>query len=528
MPRNRTIPSALIAIMCCAVALVGGVVAQRALWHAEVRTDVDAPTVQHEVAAHLEDLDEADRLAASSASIDADAFASHLPVVSIETHGQDIPGDVVTDENGETRYRADGTRVTTTAWDGSADIIATVRVYDNDGKANRLDDDPVLTESTRLHYRGYSSRTFPKRNYSLHLVNDKGEAIDREVMGMPADNAWILNGPYLDKSLIRNYLAYNVFGSFCAYTPEVRFCELFVDGAYRGLFLCMESIDVNPNRLDLTERDDAVSVLQTSGAATSYLLQLDRYDTEDVVLDDLSSRVGLQDSTLSVVYPAAEDLSEDERLWIRDDISAIEKSLYSYDYDTAAYGYTTTTDIDSFVAYFIANEFSMNYDAGVYSTYLYKDLRGALSIGPIWDFNSAFDAYVEDDYSTASGFEMVNRPWFTMMVKDETFTEAVIARYRELRAGVLSDENLQSFIDEALDYLGPAIERNWEIWGSTFDPETLDPQHRLTPIERNPRSYDEAVDDLRAFITRRGAWLDAHIENLRQFSHESAVKMDNH
>ena len=64
-------------------------------------------------------------------------------------------------------------------------------------------------------------------------------------------------------------------------------------------------------------------------------------------------------------------------------MSFIEKSLYSYDYDTADYGYWNTLDVDSFVDYFLFNEFTMNYDAGSYSTYLYKDLRGKLTIGPL-------------------------------------------------------------------------------------------------------------------------------------------------
>ena len=54
------------------------------------------------------------------------------------------------------------------------------------------------------------------------------------------------------------------------------------------------------------------------------------------------------------------------------------------------------------------------------------------------------------------------------------------------------------------------------------------PASGSNPDERNPRGYEEALDQLRDFIERRGAWLDAHIEDLRQFSHESAVKMQNH
>ena len=115
-----------------------------------------------------------------------------------------------------------------------------------------------------------------------------------------------------------------------------------------------------------------------------------------------------------------------------------------------------------------------------------------------------------------------------MLFRDEDFCERVNNRYRQLRRGVLSDENLQSFIDDALDYLGPAIERNWRVWGSSFDVSTVDEGHRLVPLERNPETFEDAVTDLKEFIRRCGSWLDRNIENLRQYSHESAVKMDNH
>lgn len=46
----------------------------------------------------------------------------------------------------------------------------------------------------------------------------------------------------------------------------------------------------------------------------------------------------------------------------------------------------------------IINEFFKNSDAGTHSTYLYKDIRGKITMGPIWDFNNAMNNYVEEIY----------------------------------------------------------------------------------------------------------------------------------
>lgn len=77
-------------------------------------------------------------------------------------------------------------------------------------------------------------------------------------------------------------------------------------------------------------------------------------------------------------------------------------------------------------------------------------------------------------------------------------------------------------------YLGPAVDRNYAVWGYSFDAGSMDADNRLNPVERNPASFEEAVDNIKTFITGRGGWLDRNIENLRQYSHESANKRYNH
>lgn len=115
-----------------------------------------------------------------------------------------------------------------------------------------------------------------------------------------------------------------------------------------------------------------------------------------------------------------------------------------------------------------------------------------------------------------------------MLYKDEAFVHRVIARYRELREDSLSDERMLTMIDETIDYLGPAIERNYTVWGYSFDARAVHDDEKLFPEERNPGSFDEAVGQLKSYIVERGAWMDRNIENLRQLSHESVNKKYNH
>ena len=105
----------------------------------------------------------------------------------------------------------------------------------------------------------------------------------------------------------------------------------------------------------------------------------------------------------------------------------------------------------------------------------------------------------------------------------------MISRYRQLRRGVLSEERLVAYEKEIEAWLGSAVDRNFSVWGWTFDPEQLSSRERQRPDpatgetlqEANPSSYKEAVAWMMDYIIGRGRWMDEHIESLRQYCHPS-------
>jgi hypothetical protein len=166
-------------------------------------------------------------------------------------------------------------------------------------------------------------------------------------------------------------------------------------------------------------------------------------------------------------------------------------------------------DVNSFIDYFIFNEFASNYDAGMYSTYIYKEVGGPYRLC-VWDFNSAYDNY-QEYASNPEMFYMQNGVWYRQLFKDGAFTEALISRYHELRQTYLNEEYLHRYIDETVVYLGDALDRNFERWDDAFI------YNLLIPVERNPASYEEALGDLKHYIHIRGEWMDENIDTLRQY-----------
>lgn len=433
-------------------------------------------------------------------------FQTHIPIISINTFGQKVPGTpIVADNESVMRFE--------TGSNGETAITASFSLIDLQQGANSLTDKPTLSSLAQIRYRGNSSRFFDKKSYSIHLVLEDGKENKKEVAGMSAHDEWVLYGPFLDRSLLRNYLSMNVSGEIMEYAPNVRFCELFVDGKYQGLYLLMESIRKGEGRINIKKPEKNSSV-------TSYIVRLDRKGKGDKELDNYAYytyRSGV--SAFDVRYPGLNQMTEGRMEYITKDISRMEKVLYSYDLTDASKGYAQYIDLNAFAEYFIINEFFRNVDAGHFSTFYYKDVRGKLK-PCVWDFNNGFDNYMEYTWNEA-GFHMINAPLFDALIKDERFVKAVVAKYRQLRRSVLKEEYLINYIDETNAWLGDSVSRNNEVWGYVFDLSNYNSMNYLTPVERNVTSYRQAVQQLKGFLVARGNWLDEHIDTLYQYCHES-------
>ena len=439
-------------------------------------------------------------------------LCTHLPLVIIDTGGEDIPGMPTT-----SHY--DGDEPTTLTSTGETMLPVRVSILDDETRNHHPSDEPDLESGALIRVRGNSSRYFDKKNYLLRFTDEEGKYQDRQVMGMDAHYEWALHGPFLDKTMLRNYMWYNIAGEMMDWAPNVRFCEVVLNGEYQGLYVMTETITNGEDcRVNVSEPVDNTT-------ATGYVLRLDRFSNNPLkTLDNftyytyrISRRNGL---IMDIEYPRSGALTPELAEAIEQDFSDFEKSLYSFDHDTERYGYKTLIDVNSFVDYFILNEFTQNYDAGYLSTYVYKDIGGKYRMA-VWDFNNSCDNY-QDVSTEIEDFRMQDTLWQWMLCKDEAYCQRIIDRYRMWRESFLSEEYLMDYIDETIAYLGPAIDRNFAVWGYTFQ------QEWLAPAERNPESFEEAVEQLKGFLRERGAWMDEHIETVRQYGHPSVNKRYNH
>lgn len=451
-----------------------------------------------------------------------DVFCTHLPLLNITTD-EPMPKPYIYDGNGHVLLDKYGYRVHNNTLVG-----ASVEYFDDETANNHLSDIPTVSERAVIRTRGATSREFDKQGYLLKF-KEKDLITNKKVSlsGMTADSEWVLHGPFLDKTLIRNYLCYNLTGEIMEYAPNVRFCEAFLNGEYIGVYLIVEKIEHNKNgRIHIEQA-------KTDFATTSYIIQVDRKPKDEFREMDVfsmysyvSANVGENRGYYQIVYPGV-GLTEEQKTYIEEDVSEFERALYSYAYKDERYGYREYIDVDSFVDYFLINEFTLNYDAMGLSTYLYRDIGGKMKLC-VWDFNSAFDLFTTSVTSPET-FSLQSAMWYAYLFKDKAFVDRVVQRYYELRETVFSEEYLQNYIDETIEYLGPAIERNYEKWGYSFRSEYNGRSYDyLYPEKRNPRNYEEAVQQLKTCVSERIEHMDSHIERLYSLCHDSLNKNYNY
>lgn len=147
---------------------------------------------------------------------DLGEFSTTLPVVYMNTKGQQV-----LKENA---------------------IWGNIALLDGNGEEQSIFSVPNSIYRATIKYRGASSYSkLDKKQYRIKFYkNEKDSAKEVSLAGMGANSEWVLNGPYLDKTLIRNKLVYDLARELNGWAPDTRFVELFVDGEYQGVYLAVE------------------------------------------------------------------------------------------------------------------------------------------------------------------------------------------------------------------------------------------------------------------------------------------------
>lgn len=398
----------------------------------------------------------------------------------------------------------------------------------------------VFANGIGIELRGASSRRlFPKKSYGIELWDANGEDVSRDIFGFGSEEDWILQGPYADKTLMRNVLTYDLSNKIGQYAAKTAFVEMSLNDVFRGTYVFMERLKRDGDRLDLESLEPTVTdeTLITGG----YILKIDKtsgdtedsdwpgdadyqpqlgfrsaYGTQGQVLDFAAHGAKTPEETYFLYeYPSRDEINDAQKNYIQQYIEDFEAALIAEDFSTEPRLYEAYIDVESFVDFFILNELSGNPDAYRLSTFMHKDRGEKLKMGPIWDFNLAFgndsrsltDSWIYQYNNFNPGDLWLVHFWWTKLLNDPKFRSTVKVRWNDLRTGVLSTTLIHAQINDWVNYMesNGALDRNFEAW------PVIGVELPFNSFVGD--SYEEEITYLKDWIDSRTSWMDGQISN---------------
>lgn len=393
-------------------------------------------------------------------------------------------------------------------------------IYNGEGIRNYMTDPfNVYSNKIGIETRGSSSQGFPQQSYGFETRDVNGTPKDTIVLGMPEEHDWILYAPYTDKTCMRNIISYDISNKMGHYASRTKLCELVLNGQYQGIYVLMEKIKADNNRVDIAKLQPTdISGDELTGG---YIVKIDKTTgnggegwTSDY---QTSSATNIN---FLYHYPSSANIMPEQQVYIQTYIDSFEDALAGPDFIDPILGYKNYASINSFIDYFILNEISKNVDGYRISTYLHKNKDsngGKLKMGPVWDYNLGWwnADYCDGNLTTGWAYQFndicgggLDVPfWWTRFMQDPSYTTQLRCRWEELRETTLSISSLNLFIDSVANYLDESQERyftKYPILGQYVWPNP-------SPIATD---YAGEITALKTWITDRIAWMDINVPGI--------------
>ena len=336
-----------------------------------------------------------------------------------------------------------------TSKDDYVDAYVTVR-----GAANP--EDNITEVATEIKGRGNSTWGMAKKPYRLKF-NKKIKFLGNDAK----EKNWVLLANYADKTLIRNALAFetarNIFDF--GFTPSVTFVDVVLNGKNLGNYTLTDQVEVKSKRVPVLEQETTVSASDPE-ITGGYLIEVDGF--ADSEISWFQTNKGMK---VTIKYPKDDEINSAQSNYISNYTQQMENALFSSSYTDAETGWRKYVDEASLVDWYIACELFGNSDSW-WSTYMYKERDEIFKLGPLWDFDIAFNN--DDRLGDATTKYMRTyahdpKTWIARWWQDPTFVSAVKARWGELRARGLKSF-MNNYIINTAELLDESQENNFEVW----------------------------------------------------------------
>ena len=418
-----------------------------------------------------------------------------IPVVSLgqtttERFGSNLPIFIIKTENGDSIV-------------DEPKITAHLGIIYNDKGELNYSDDPYNEYDgyIGIEIRGNSTAYFSKKAYSFETRDSSGEDLNVSLFGLPSESDWILRASYFDHTFARNQLANYMSRQTGYWASKTKLVEVVLNGEYRGVYLFMEKIKRDKNRVDINKLK--INEISGENLTGGYIWEItSKYN--------FGERRRLR-------YPKYDDVHPIQLEYIKNFDDAFRAKMNSSPsiYSNPNTGYVEHIWAESFIYEVIIQEAMRNSDAYGWSGYYHKDKNGLINAGPVWDFDQSSGNSSYPDNGVVDGW-MIKHPstngtpfYWPKLFDDPFFKYSLSLRWRELRADKFKTENLLKYVDSIASNLSEAQIREfnkWPVLGQYVWRETLGYEDRTT--------YQKEVDYLKEFLKKRWDWMDLELSNI--------------
>ncbi len=343
--------------------------------------------------------------------------------------------------------------------------------------------DDMATTPFQIRGRGNSTWAWDKKPYAMKFPEKT------VILGMPKHKRWCLIANYMDRTHMRNRIAYHIgANSNLDYTTRNQYAELYLNGRYEGLYLLTEQIKDGKDRVNISDE-------------AGFLLEFDTNYDEDVRFRSTPSSI-----PINLKFPDPEDLAPERLDALKTYINQLDKAVQ----DLKTGGTVdplTWLDQTSMVDFWIIFELMANHEMlHPKSVYFHKEGNGKLIAGPIWDFDyetltlgrkTGWINYGDNLYYGAAWRE--SNWWVVLLKYDASFRTAVKARWQEWYPFL---RTVPDFIRAEQKYITPAVARDNKRW-PTITVAGVNGDADLT--------FDQAAARIIEVYQTRLHWIDSQI-----------------
>ena len=389
-------------------------------------------------------------------------------------------------------------------------------------------------ELTHLKGRGNNSFSYAKKPYEFKLAKKA------DLCSMGKARTWILLANYLDVSLLRNQIILDISREIgLPYAVESQQVDVWQNGIYNGLYLMTEKIQINKNRINITDLEEKMEAVNDQpldsykrfNREDGFLPIMRGYripnDPEDITggyIATIEKPHRLKDSkhpgirtkkNLSVRIKEPTNPSAAEIDYFGNLINDMHNAVLAEDGINPETGkhYSEYLDVTSFARKFLVEEFCKNYDATGGSQHFFKDsdrVDPLLYAGPSWDYDLSFGNMADRGASASKDYLLILRVgsinFYSQIGKHADFMAAVAQNWRDVfrpAAAILMGETPASgksplrSMDEYYEALKNSAVMNSVRWG------------KGTKVNKEAGTdFDSGVKALKSWIRRRIDYLD--------------------